>query len=91
MGMLTRTGWTGTSPESASGGIRGGSSSSSAGAGSLEGDSSTDPGEDSRNGCLGGRGGTGEGACVREADGAGFGTTGADPASGRTLSEVTAT
>lgn len=89
-GMLTRIGWKGSPPETASGGIRGGSSSSSAGTGSLEGDSSTDPGADSRSGCLGGRGATGEGARVREAAGAGFGATDADTASGGTLSEVNA-
>lgn len=88
VGMLTRTGWKGTRPEIGSGGIRGGSSSSSAGAESLWGDSSTSPGEDGRNCCLGSRGGTGEGATGRETDGVGAGETDADPALGRTFSEA---
>lgn len=87
VGMLTRTDWKGTPPEIGSGGIRGGSSSSSAGAEGLQGDSSTSPGEDSRNCCLGSTGGTGEGARGRETDGVGAGGTDADPALGRTFSE----
>jgi hypothetical protein len=88
--MLTRTGWKGTPPEIGSGGIRGGSSSSSAGAGDLEGNSSTSPGEDGRNGCLGSRGGTREGARGTETCGVGPEVTEADPALGRTFSGATA-
>lgn len=87
VGMLTRTDWKGTPPEIGSGGIRGGSSSSSAGAEGLQGDSSTSPGEDGRNCCLGSRGGTGEGGRGRETGGVGAGETDADPALGRTFSE----
>lgn len=86
VGMLTRTGWKGTPPEIGSGGIRGGSSSSSAGAEGLQGDSSTSPGEDGRNCCLGSRGGTGEEARGRETDGVGAGETDTDPALGSIFS-----
>lgn len=89
VGMLTRTDWKGSPPEIGSGGIRGGSSSSSAGAEGLQGDSSTSPGEDGRNCCLGSRGGTGEGARGRETDGVGAGGIDANPALGRTFSEET--
>lgn len=88
--MLTRTDWKGTPPEIGSGGIRGGSSSSSAGAAGLGGDSSTSPGEDGRNCCLGSRGGTGEGARGRETGGVDAGETDADPALGRPFSEAAA-
>lgn len=85
--MLTRTGWKGTPPKIGSGGIRGGSSSSSAGAEGLQGDSSTSPGEDIGNCCLGSRGGAGEGARGGDTDGIGAGESHADPALGRTFSE----
>lgn len=87
VGMLTRTGWKGIPREIGSGGIRGGSSSA-AGAEGLQGDSSTSPGEGGRN-CLGSRGATGEGVKGRETvGGVHAGERDADPALGRTFSEI---
>lgn len=88
VGMLTRIDWKGIFFEIGFGGIRGGSLFLLVGVEGLRGDFSISLGEDGRNGCLGSRGGIGEGVRGREIDGVGVGEIDADLVLGRIFLEV---